>query len=220
MPILNSFSTHSGIGLTGNTAIGGAIPIWTDIEVARRFSYPGGFSILNPPDAQALIPGGTPYEVNEAARTAKICYRFEVYEAASNSATAIKLVKDASVYNLLQVGMVLMKMPVSLTGTATAHTITAIDTSHADYDEITLNTTLGVALVAGDILAEADGDGSGRSLEAVADGLSYADRFIEKDELGYSTSVVYEGTILNRRIRKIADIEKDKLNRILFSESK
>jgi len=220
MSILNKFSTHSGIGLTGDTAIGGAIPIWTDVEVARRFSYPGGFSISNPPDAQALIPGGTPYEVDEATRTAKICYRFEAYEAATNSATTYKIVKDAGVHNLLKVGLVLMKMPSALTGTGTGRAITAIDTSNAAYDEITVATTLGVAIAVGDVLAEAAEAGTTKALAAVANGLSYSDRFIEDDVLGYSTSVVYEGTIYNRRIKKIADIERASLTRILFSESK
>lgn len=42
-----------------------------------------------------------------------------------------------------------------LTG-STAYAITAIDTSNADYDVLTVGTTLGIALSAGDLFVEAD----------------------------------------------------------------
>ena len=159
-----------------------------------------------------------PVSIDEATRTATICYRFEVYEDAASSATTYKIVKDAGVYNQLEVGMVLMKMPTTLAGTGVAYAVATLDTSNADYDAITVATTLG-AVTAGDILAEGASVGTGKALNAVAVGLSYDDRFIEDDSLGYAISVVYDAPVYARRIKPIAAIERANMN-ILFSESK
>lgn len=218
MSILNKFSTHSAIGMTAETAIGGDIPIWQDTEKARRNSYQGGFLIGNAPSAQALLPAGMPVSIDEATRTATICYRFEVYEDAASSATTYKIVKDAGVHNQLEVGMVLMKMPATLAGTGVAYAVATLDTSNADYDSFTVATTLG-AVTAGGILAEGASVGTGKALKAVAVGLSYDDRFIEDDSLGYAISVVYDAPVYARRIKPIAAIERANMN-ILFSESK
>lgn len=219
MPKLNKLSAGSAIGLTGNVSLGGGIPIWQNPEFARANSYQGGFSLTNTPTADALIPGGTPMECDEEARTAKICKRFEVYEAASGSPTTYKIVKDSGEYNMLEVGIALMKMPSAIDGTGAGYAVATLDVSNADYDTITVATTLG-DVIAGDVLGEAAEVGAAVALEAVANGLSYHDIFVEDDALGYSTSSVYAGRIYNRRIRKIADIEKAELPQIIFSESK
>lgn len=218
--MLNTFSTGSGVGFAGVSTIGGAIPIWLNPEDLQKFT--SGFSISNAPLARVLIPGGTPVFCDEVTRTTQICYRFEVYEGASDSATEIKIVKDHTKYgDLAKVGMNIMKMPATLTGTGAAYPITAIDTSNASYDLITLGTTLGVALTAGDVLAEANiTHASTAKLKYVANALSYADTLIEDDNLVYSLAGVYFGELYNRRIRKIDAVERAGLTQIKFSELK
>ena len=89
--MLSKFSTPNAIGFTPDKSVGGGIPIWQnplDLQMKQ-----GGFAFANAPSAKAVVPGGTPIKVDEAARTATICYRFKVYENASSSATQIKLLK-------------------------------------------------------------------------------------------------------------------------------
>lgn len=216
---LKKFSTYSGLGFTQSSSAGGQIPIWQNPDEIQKLQ--GGFTIGNKPTPEALVPGGTPIKVDEATRMAYICYRFEVYEAAGSSATQIKIKKDAGVYNLLATAMNLMKMPAALTTAGAAYPVTSIDTTNSAYDTITLGTTLGVALVAGDILAEADSThATTAKLRYVANGLTYADALIEDASITYAADAVYDGRIYDRRIRKIADIEKAALTGIKFSQSK
>lgn len=222
MSQLNPFNTYNGVGLTGKTTIGGDIPIWQNPEDLQK--HQGGFTFANSPAAISLVPGGTPIQVDESARTAGICYRFEVYEDATDTATEIKIVKDYTKYgNLAKVGMNIMKMPAALTTAGAAYPIASggIDTSNAAYDVITLGTTLGVALTAGDILAEADSThATTAKLLYVANALTYEDAYVENDSIQYTCAGVYFGSIYNRRIRKIDSVERAALTQINFSESK
>lgn len=214
--------SNNGIGFTAEQTALGRIPIWLDPAQAKNFSLEAGFTLQNPPDAPAIVPVGTPIKVDEAARTANICYRFEVYEDATDSATEIKIKKDSTKYgSLVKVGMVLMKQPSATDGTGAAYAVTAVDTTNADYDQITLGTTLGVALTAGDLLAEADSAGaSGKTLKYVTNYVTYASAYVENDSLKYTVTASYGGRIYDRRIRKIDATEKALLPQIKFSELK
>jgi hypothetical protein len=218
--MLRAISTYNGVGFSAERSFGGDIPIWIDPK--ELGIEPGGFSIQNTPAAEAIIPAGTPIFISESARTAYVCFRFEVYENATDSAVAIKIVKDNTKFgNLAKVAMNIMKQQATLAGTAAAYPIASIDTTNALYDVITLTTTLGVSLTAGDILAEADGTAtSGRALRYTANGLTKTGVLVEDDNLKYNCSSVYKGAIYNRRIRKIAAIERAALPQIHFSESK
>lgn len=213
---------NTGIGMTAKQTALGRIPIWLDPNQAREFSLESGFTIQNPPLAPAVLPVATPIAVDETARTANICYRFEVYEDATNTATEIKIKKDSVKYgNLAKVGMVLMKQPSAVDGTGSAYAITAINTDNADYDVITLGTTLGVTLTAGDLLAAADSAGaSGKKLKYVANYVSYASVYVHDDELKYGITATYGGRLYDRRIRKIDDTEKALMPQIKFTQLK
>lgn len=220
--MLKPISTFNGIGLTGTTSVLGDIPIWQNPSEALKNAFSSGFTLANAPSAPALLPGGTPVQVNEATRLAYVCYRFELYELAADDATVYKIKKDYTKYgNLAKVGMHIMAMPAALTTAGAAYTITAIDTSNALYDTITLGTTLGAELAAGTVLAEADSThGTTAKLKYVANALTFRDVWIQDDNLSYSVNGVYGSRIYNRRIRKIDSVERANLPLLTFSELK
>lgn len=221
--MLQPYRTFNSVGVTAKTSMSGDIPIWQNPEDLQK--HQGGFAVSNMPLATTLVPGGTPIKVDEAVRTAAICFQFEVYEDATDSATAIKVVKYSTKYgNLAKVGMNLMKEPATLATTGAAYPIAAggIDTTtSALYDILTLETTLGVALTAGDLLIEADSE---HATDAVVlytpNALTYADILVDDDDPQQTCAGVYFGSIYNRRIRKVAAIERAALTQINFSESK
>jgi hypothetical protein len=217
--MLQNFNTFNAVGLTAKTSVGGDIPIWQNPEDLQKVQ--GGFSLANAPSAPAVVPGGTPIDYDEAARTAGICYRFEVYETAAGSPTTYKIVKDNTKYgNLVKVGMNLMIMPAAVGTAGAAYPVLTLDTSNADYDVITVGTSLG-DVTAGDILAEADSThATTAKLLYVAEGLTYADVYVQSDDLQHTCAVVYFGSVYDRRIRKIDAIEKAEMPQINFSQSK
>lgn len=217
---LNDYSTYNGIGLSAVQSVGGDIPIWQNPEDLQKVS--GGFTFANAPSAIALVPGGTPVELDEDARTAGIAYRFEVYEEVADDAVIIKIVKDNTKYgNLAKVGMNIMAMPAAVGTAGAAYAITEIDTSNADYDQLTIGTTLGATLAVGSIIAEADSThATTAKLLYVADALTYVDAYVSDDSKQYTCAAVYFGSIYDRRIRSIAAIEKAEMPQINFSQSK
>ncbi len=218
--MLNNLNIGSGVGFTSDLTIGGGVPIWLNPKDLQRVT--GGFNITNVPAARCLIPGGTPITYDEATRLANICFRFELYADAAHDDTVYQIVKDNTKYGTLaKVGMNIMAMPATLATDGAAYAITEIDTSNADYDTITLGTTIGVGYSAGDVLAEADSaHASTAVLLYTAKALTGRDLLVEDDNLTYSATGVYFGAIYNRRIRKIAAIERAALPQIKFSESK
>lgn len=221
--MLNSYRTYNGVGITGKTSMAGDIPIWQNPEDLQK--HQGGFKVSNMPSATSLVPGGTPVKVDESARTAAICYQFEVYEDATDTATAIKVVKYSTNFgNLAVVGMNLMKEPATLATAGAAYPIASggIDTTtSADYDILTLETTLGVALTAGDILIEADSEhATTAKVLYTPNAITYADILNDNDDLQHTCAGVYFGSVYDRRIRAIAAIEMAALTQINFSQSK
>ena len=127
-----------GFTVKSEKAIGG-VPVFQNgvLEVAQ-----GGFTLdTTGLAAGALVPEGTAMAFDEATRKAKPLRVATVQANAANDATDIKIKKG----HLLVVGAVIG----AVIGGA-AYAITAIDTTNADYDLITVGTTLGVALAAGD----------------------------------------------------------------------
>ena len=107
------------------------------------------------PDAsKGFLPAGTPVKVNDSpsTRTIEIHYAFEV--VAGGSATAVR-VKKGWEGTRARVGMNIMIMPAAVGTAGKDLAITAIDSSNADYDVLTIP-TLGSNPAAGTILVEAD----------------------------------------------------------------
>lgn len=113
--------------------------------ITKLEDIPGGGVIAVTDITQASVEEGTPVGVDSnglyhVVKTAKIT------ENASNTATAYKVAKGHN----FKVGDFLAVK----TG-AKAYAITEIGTSEDDYDTLTVGTTLGLAVVVGDVLIQA-----------------------------------------------------------------
>lgn len=98
-----------------------------------------------------------------------------------------------------------------------AYAITAIDTSNADYDVLTVGTTLGVALVAGVALFQSSATGAAAAaLNVTPRGLLYSDVTVADN---VTLSVMIRGTVFERRIPAVPVSVKAYLPNIIFSQS-
>lgn len=188
------------------TTVNGGIPVFQ----SRLESAYGGFVL----DHSTLTVGdtvkaGQPLGYDEATRKAKVVKLFKVYENASSSATAIKVYKGHH-------GKVGDYVAVTVGGAAYA--ITAIDTSNALYDTLTVGTTLGVALTADtSVLFQSSATGASAAAYSVtAKGLLYEDTDVSA---GVSVSVVTRGTVYERRVPAATAVVKAAIPQILYSSS-
>lgn len=186
-----------------------SIPIWQgtgkDIQLAQ-----GGFALVATGlAADTVIPAGTPFVFDEAARTATMMGSGYLQANATNSATTYRLVKG----HTFKVGDYL-----SAVAGGTAYAITAIDTSNSAYDVATVGTTLGVGYSAGQVLFASSATGATASAYPAVNGLLYDDTLANAGE---SVSLVIKGTVYARRIpfaytAALAALFDD----IIFSQSK
>lgn len=181
------------------------IPVFQKvIELAQ-----GGF-ILVKTGLSDLVKKGTPVYYNEADRK---CTPFKcaVLQAnATDSATDYKVLKG----HHLVVGD-----QVARAVGGKNYAITEIDTSNADYDELTVATTLGVALTAGDVIFKSGGTAGADTavLHVTPNGLLYEDTPVDDNE---PLSVLIRGTVYKRRIVNGVHSEVEKaLPQINFSNS-
>lgn len=191
-----------GLHLKKESAKSGKVIFQKVLETAR-----GGFTL----DTSGLTEGdtvaaGTPVQFDETTRKAKVLKTAKVYENAGAAATQYKVEKGHN----LAVGD-----KVGKTVGGAAYAITAIDTSNADYDVITVGTTIGAA-TAGDALFQSSASGAtAGALNVSANGLLYDDVEVSEDA---SLSVVLRGTVYARRIAVPSDVQSD-LPLIIFSNS-
>ena len=186
------------------TATTGGIPVFQKvIETAQ-----GGFSLdmTNLTEGET-IPAGSLVVFNEATRKAVIVKTATMQDAATDSAVDYKVKKGHNI----AVGDYLARSE----GGA-AYAVTAIDTSNDDYDEITVGTTLGVALSAGDALFISSATGASAAAVATAQGLLYEETVAQTDA---PLSVVIRGTVYARRIPGVIATQKAEMPNIIFSES-
>lgn len=153
--------------------------------------------------AGTIIKQGTVFGFDESTRKAKPFKGGVLQANATNVATTYRIMKGSNV----AVGQSL-----NLTG-GTARAITVVDTSNANYDELTVGTTIGVAGTAGDTMFLTD-DGYSK-----AKGLLMND--VEVPATGYTSevAVVIRGTVYNRRIAPVSAAIKALLPNIIFSDS-
>lgn len=187
------------------TIVGALVAIWQFVlETAV-----GGFALdtTGLTDGTVLLPG-TPMGFDEITRKARVVKTAELYENAGASDVAYKVKKG----HLFKVGEYLAAV---LAGKAYA--ITAINTSEAEYDTLTVGTTLGVALTAGVGLFQSSATGASAAAYIVTPkGLLY-DRVVS--EASATLSVVIRGTVYARRAPKVPDAMRSALPLIVFSES-
>jgi len=123
------------------------------VFVKKIEDIPGGVTLAAADVTQAIVAAGTPVG-KDANGLFHVVKTAKAQANAANNATAYKVLKghNFKVGNFLTTG--LLKI---------AYAITAIDTSNADYDTLTVGTTLGVAVAAGDVLIEAAAEATGNT---------------------------------------------------------
>lgn len=173
----------------------------------------GGFALVNSELVQTGIDAGCPLYINEATRLAYVVKTATLQADAANDATTYKLNKGHN----FKVGDY-----VAFAVGGTAYAITAIDTTtSADYDEITVGTTLGVGYTAadGDVMFESGATG------ATAAAYKYTTNALLKNYtkvgVNESCSAVVRGTVYSNRLPyAISTAMKTALtDRIIFSLS-
>jgi hypothetical protein len=181
------------------TVKSGIVVFQDDVKVAQ-----GGFLLDDAAFTTdgLVIPVGTPIGFDESTRIAKVCKVAVAQANATNSAVTYKVLKG----HLLKVGSVINS------GAGSAQAITAIDTTNADYDVLTVGTTLGVAVAAGDAIFVADAGYTG------VKGLLYEDATINSNGV-VDVAVVLHGTVYARRIPPVPATIQAKLPLIIFSQS-
>jgi hypothetical protein len=194
------------MGLKYSTQKGtGSIPVWqggpTSLELVQ-----GGFALdrTGLPDG-FVLQAGTPMVFNEATRTAKPVITGVVFANAGATATDYQVKKGH--------GFIVGQNFATKTGNK-AFPITAINTSNADYDVITVGTTIG-AVTAGDFVFASSTTGASNSSFGGVNGLLYADRKVDDME---TVSIVRRGAIYARRVPYSADLAAA-LPLIFYSQS-
>jgi len=177
-----------------------------DIQLAQ-----GGFLLDRTgfPDG-TIIPAGTPMSFDESARTAKPLVTAVIYANAGSTDTTYQVKKG----HLLQVGNYFALIQ----GGGKAYAITVIDTTNANYDVITVGTTIGAA-TAGDMAFASTATGATSSnfgFTSKNGGLNYRDVVCYD---GTPVSVVIRGTVYARRVPYSAGLEAA-LPKIIYSQSK
>lgn len=194
----------SVLGFT-KTTVSTGLAVFQDVE----WNAQGGFTLDNTGlTAGALLPAGTPIGFDESTRLASPILGYTLTADASNSATTYQVKKNS--------GAVVGQF-VSYSVGGVAHTITAIDTSNAGYDIITLDTTLGTAITAGKSLFQSAAAGvTAGAFLLPPKGLLYEDEYVAP---GLTLSVVMVGAVYARRIPGYNAALEAALPNIIFSQS-
>lgn len=177
------------------------IVIWQgkNTEVAQ-----GGFTLDDAAftTENEVIPAGTPIGFNESSRVAKVAKLAVAQAVATDAATDIKIKKNS----LIKVGMTIKS------GASEGKEITAIDKTNADYDLVSVEATLGVAIATGDAIFVDDAGYTG------VKGLLYEDAIIDSNGTT-DVAVVLRGTVYANRITPVPATIQAKLPLIIFSQS-
>lgn len=162
-----------------------------------------------------VIPRGTPLVFDEAARTATVVRTAVLFADAANNAVTYQIKKSLGAQQLLKVGDNLA----AILGGA-AYPITAIDTSNSDRDIVTVGTTLGVALTAGNTLFNSTATGASAAAIGTINGLLYEETLVELD-YKQAVSAVIRGTVYARRVPYSSALAAlSGLDDIIYSQSK
>ena len=183
-----------GMGIT-RTPTKSGIPVYQG--TAKDIQLLQGGCLLNTTGltAGSIIPAGTPVVYDEVTRVASILHNARAQANAGASAVNYPVEKGHS----LVVGDNLAAGAVG----GKAYPITAIDTSNASFDTITVGTTIG-AVTAGDLLFASTATGATASALPAINGLTYDEVIVSSN---ISLSVVIRGTVYARRVPWSAAIE-------------
>lgn len=180
----------SGVGFK-RTYAGTSIPVY---QLDKAFKLvQGGFLLVKTGLAKGLVLyRGTPLVYDEAARTATLLGVAKLHANATNTATSYQIEKGSN----LKVGDYL-----AVTPGGAAYAITAIDTtSNTAYDTVTVGTTLGVAVTAGQFAFASSATGASAAAYPAINGLLYEETVVEDVAYSQSVSVVQRATVYARRV--------------------
>ena len=196
-----------GMGIT-RTPTKSGIPVYQG--TAKDIQLLQGGCLLNTTGLTAgnIIPAGTPVVYDEVTRVVSILHNARAQANAGASAVNYPVEKGHS----LAVGDYLASGAVG----GKAFAITAIDTSNASFDTITVGTTIG-AVTAGDLLFASTETGATASALPAINGLTYDEVIVSSN---ISLSVVIRGTVYARRVPWSAAIEAlSGLKQFIYSKS-
>ena len=186
------------------TQTAGGIPVFAQIfEVAQ-----GGFTLdVTGLTTDDVINAGTPFAADDVTRVAKLSKTAVVYETSGATDVAYKVNKG----HKLAVGEY-------LAGTVggKAYAITAIDTTNAAYDLVTVGTTL-TTLTLGDVLFVSSATGA--TSAAVKNAPTGLLKNAVKVGAAEGVSLVTRGTVYERRIPGLLTSMKTALPGINFNKS-
>lgn len=140
----------------------------------------------------STIPRGTPLVFNESTRQAVLLSVAVLYANATNIATSYQIAKGSR----LKVGDYF-----AVTPGGAAYAITAIDTTSSTlYDTVTVGTTLGVAVTAGQFAFASTATGATAAALPAINGLLYEETYIEDAAYQQGVSAVIRATVYARRV--------------------
>lgn len=166
------------------------------VEITYIEDFPGGGTLVKTglKDGE-VIQAGTLVSFDEGTRLATVLKTAVLAEAAANNATAYKIKKTV---NNQPHGFNKSDVVAAAVGGASYAVSADIDTSNADYDTITVGTTLGVALAAGDVLFNSAASGAtAGALKVIPNGWLRADADVDDNEF---VSIGRRGTLYERRL--------------------
>ena len=219
--------------VSGEREFGKSRPIFSDVGLVN---LTGGFQVALadvPAIADGYIPAGTPMQVDESTRTAKIFKAAKVFTATTPTTgdLTIDIEKELDGVNgfgrnPLKVGDIIMVLGSTMTTAGLAVKITAIDRSATTKDVLTVNDEL--IVVKGDFLVLASEESASAAVpEVVPNCITPYD--IKKNE---NATAVYAdacvgllyGVVYERRIPMLPNIVKqcllDNGCNFVFSQSK
>jgi hypothetical protein len=191
-----------------STSAAGSTVVWQ--HIADQGTLQGGFSLDESTlTAGETIKAGQPLACNESTRKAKVVKVAEMYASATNTATDYDVKKG----HHFKVGDYLA----SVAG-GKAYAITVIDTSDANFDTLTVGTTLAVTLSAGDVLFQSSATGaSSAAYSDTVNGLLKNDLEVSADA---PVTAVNDGKIYARRAPAVNSVMKALVPKIIYSQSK
>lgn len=182
------------------TRVGGG-----NVDLAELPAYPG------------VLPMGSPIYLDEITRKVSIHYEFAVAEAVS-AKKSVKIAKGPE-GSRLKVGMSLMAEQETLdTGATAVYKVNAVDTSNAEYDVVTLDTTITAAADA--ILWEANPTASDSKyfVKVKPNGLTDVDLVNVPGTYALECSCVYfsDSPIMLRRLPALSKVTRKYMNQEEF----
>lgn len=177
--------------------------------------------------SEGKIPAGTPIQVDDLNGTAKIfkCAKVATAASASTDIDVEKMFDEVWGSNPLKVGDIVMKMGTTFSSKSQSATITAIDTSDAAKDVITVDTAL--TLAKGDFLIIAASAAAQATPAVVPNAILPFDVVKHPDAVAIHCEVcfgVLDGVVFNRRIPSMPEQVKVSLREndcnFRWSESK